>query len=81
MEAAQKMVKQRSMEALDKLRTNVKLNSGDDMSRRSSTTSNVIHSTVNINSRIVGVIFIFRVATEILQRFLGKATNTGSMIL
>ena len=56
MEAAQKMVKQRSMEALDKLRTNVKLNSGDDMSRRSSTTSNVIHSTVNINSRIVGVI-------------------------
>ena len=69
------------MEALDKLRTNVKLNSGDDMSRRSSTTSNVIHSTVNISSRIVGVIFIFRVATEILQRFLGKATNTGSMIL
>ena len=48
MEAAQKLVKQRSMEALDKLR----IVGSETNSRRSSTTSNVMHS-VNVNSRKV----------------------------
>ena len=53
MEAAQKLVKQRSMEALDKLRTyNVIPGPGSD-SRRSSTASSVLHG-VNVNSRRVG---------------------------